>query len=258
VDDEPQILPFRLATSDAPTKVLTTKDSVIRFNDGLPQPFLDALLQDPASFFASAKLLRATPMRAAALVRSNGRPYIIKHYYQQSFRHSIDQAIRGPEALRAYEVGCVLADAGVRTPRPVACVNNLHNGKFGDSYLLYPYIEGRMLRSSINQELLSDDELGRTHAQLAEMWRQFARLRIGLIDANAGNFIVTPNCVVWLIDLDGSRIHKNPMIARWRLQLSWLQVNRSMRRAMRKRGQPCAELRRLPELRDTPGLRRAA
>jgi hypothetical protein len=77
------------------------------------------------------------------------------------------------------------------------------------------------------------------------MWQLLRGLKVGLTDANAGNFIVSPNGVVWLIDLDGSTIHRNSLVSRVRLHLAWLQVNRSMRRAVRKRGQPCAEVRRL-------------
>jgi hypothetical protein len=257
MDEEPYILPFQRGILQSPTQVLTTKHRVIHCNEALPQPFLDALSHDPAQFFASAKLLRATHMRAAALVRSNGRPYIIKHYFRQPRRLAIGQAIRGSEALRTYELGCLMADAGVRTPRPIACVNNLRRDKFRDSYLMYPFIEGRMLRSSINQELMTDEEIERAHRQLVEMWKQLRKLKVGLTDANAGNFIVTPNGVVWMIDLDGSKIHRNSLVAQIRLQLAWLQVNRSMRRAVRKRGQPCAEVRREAEMRAAE-MRRAA
>jgi hypothetical protein len=244
MDDDQNILPFQLNNLHSRTEIRTTKSRVLHFNAGLLPEYVDALWRDPAKMFAEGKLLRSTPMRAASLLRLDGSPYIIKHYFGCSWRDSIGQAVQGAESFRTYNLGCVLADAGVRTPRPVACLENRVRGKRSDSYLLYPFVEGRMLRSSVNQELLSADQISRVRRQLADMWRQLSQLKVGLKDANAGNFIVTRNGVVWIIDLDGSRIHRNPVAAYVRLHLSWMQVNRSMRRAMRERGRPCAEVRR--------------
>jgi hypothetical protein len=92
-----------------------------------------------------------------------------------------------------------------------------------------------MLRTLINQGLLSDAEIEHAKAQLDEMWRLLSAQKVGLKDANSGNFIVASNGLIWLIDLDGSSIHSNSLIADFRLHISWLQVNRSMRRAARDR-----------------------
>jgi hypothetical protein len=246
MEDQLDIIPLRRGPLTADCEVRSSPHRALRYNPGLPVTFVDALWNHPEEVFAAGKLLRATGTRAAALVQCDSRLYVIKHYYLRSWRHVINQAVAGPEALRAYELGCLLADAGIRTPRPIAWVGNRQRGRYRDCYLLYPYVQGRMLRTLINQGLMSQAEMDHAKSQLYEIWKLLSTLKVGLKDANSGNFIVAPNGLVWLIDLDGSTIHSNPLVADFRLQIKWHQVHRSMRRAERdwNRGRIPKSLRR--------------
>lgn len=241
--EEPCILPFQRSTL-YPTKTLTTNHCVLRYNAGLPESYVARLLTDQAAVFAEGKLLRSTGMRAAALIHLDSRPYIIKHYYKRTLRQTINQAMTGLEAIKAYELGCRLADEGIRTPRPIACLENHKHGRHVDSYLLYPYVDGQTLRKMINRGVMTDAEIMQARLQLDDIWARLRAAKVGLKDANSGNFIVDPQGIVWLIDLDGSRIHRTALAADIRLKLSWRQITRSVQRAMRDRDRGIHTLRR--------------
>jgi hypothetical protein len=232
---EEQIQTIPIPNAAWPTLVRRSLTRVMHHSTALPDEFIDMLWECPEEVLDSGKALRTTHMRSAVLVSCGAQPYVMKHYFARSLRFALKQAVLGSQAWKSYKVGCVLADAGVRTPRPVACIENLRRGFHRDCYLLYPHVEGQSLRSSINRGYMNDADIANAWDQLYVLWEQLRTLRVGLRDANTGNFIVTSKGVLWLIDLDDSCIHRSSVIARARLQSRWFQVYRSVRRATRAR-----------------------
>lgn len=233
MEDRTQTIP--IPGAPWPTGVRHSATRVMHYNASLAEDFVDALWERPEEVIASGELMRQTRFRSAVLIESGQCMYVMKHYFQRSLSSRLRQIVFGSQARQSYKVGCALADAGVRTPRPVACIENRRRGLQRDAYLLYPRVEGISLRSSINLGYLSDADIANVWEQLQLLWEQLASLRIGLRDANTGNFIVTANGQLWLIDLDDSRIHGSTIFARARLRSRWFQVYRSVRRASRTR-----------------------
>jgi hypothetical protein len=233
MDDEIQTIPF--PGVQWPTLVRQSPSRIMHHSGSLPEDFVNSLWERPEEVIAGGNVMRQTHLRSAVLVEHGGQTYVMKHYFERSLRFAVKQTFLGSQAWRSYKVGCALADAGVRTPRPVACIENLRRGFQRDCYLLYPHVEGRSLRSSINAGFMSDVDIAKAWDQLQTLWQQLSSLRVGLRDANTGNFIITSNGTLWLIDLDDSCIHRSSVIARARLQNRWFQVYRSVRRATRTR-----------------------
>jgi hypothetical protein len=94
---------------------------------------------------------------------------------------------------------------------------------------MYPYVEGRTLRSYFSNEARESrsvaDDLWR---QLAELWQQLEKLQVSLEDANTGNFIVCPAGRIWVIDLDRASFHRQAYTASRQQQRGWKKLQGSV------------------------------
>lgn len=242
MDSELRTIP--IPTGAWPTLVRSSATREMRFNASLPEDFVAALWHQPERVLATGKIMRKTHLKSAVRIEHAHRTYVLKHYFERSLHFSITKTMKGTQAQCAFELGCKLANAGIKTPRPMAYIDNLRQKLRRDCYLLYPYVEGESLRGSINEGYMNDDDIAGAALQIRELWQRLTEMRVGLHDANAGNFIVSTKGELWLIDLDDSRIHRNPLIARAHLLNRWFQVHRSMRRAVRTRDRHFSEHKR--------------
>lgn len=239
----PISIPIRRAA--APTLLRCAGGRTLRYDCSLPAPLVEALWRSPEDLLASGRVLRKTDkQRSTVLVHWDGRSYVMKHYGHRSVRHTLKQSFTGPPSRQSYEAGCKLADAGVLTPRPVASIEDRGAVLGRDSYLVYPYVEGHALVDAVAQGHMNDAQIGQALRELKALWRQLMALRAGLRDANTGNFIVTPQGRLWLIDLDDCRFHRSSAIARARLYRRWVQFSRNLRRAKARRDQGVTGLQR--------------
>jgi len=210
--------------------VATCRRSLTRvayFAADLPSDLVEQLWRDPLSLTKTAKTLQRTGLRHTMRVTSESRDYVIKHY-QPSWWHAMRQLTTRSCASATYIATHKLADAGISTPRPVACVENRWGMLRRDSFLIYPYVEGRTLRSYFSR----DAKESRTIAdnlwkQLRGLWRQLEDLKASLADTNTGNFVVSPAGELWVIDLDKARFHHLPKAAVRNQQRGWQQLLRS-------------------------------
>jgi hypothetical protein len=94
---------------------------------------------------------------------------------------------------------------------------------------MYPYVEGRTLRSYFSNEAQQSrslaDDLWR---QLASIWQQLENLQASLDDANTGNFIVCPAGRIWVIDLDRGCFHRLTSSAKREQQRGWKKLQGSV------------------------------
>jgi hypothetical protein len=156
--------------------------------------------------------------------------YVVKYYAEQSRRHSLKQLWLRSRARRAWNVSHRMADAGIYTPRPVACIENRIGPLRRDSYMMYPYVEGRTLRSYLVPEARdSRATIEQLWQQLRELWQRLAEHRASLADANVGNYIVAPNGRLWVIDLDKASFFRSSKTAAIHRERSWKQLVRSSR-----------------------------
>lgn len=229
----------------APTLVRRSRVRTLRYDSSLPASLVEALWRAPEALLAAGTTLRKTEkLRMTTLVEWDSQAYVMKHYGRRSLRHSLKHAFAGSQARQSFEAGCALADAGVPTPRPVAAVDNCRRGFDRDSYLVYPYVEGCALFDAVRKGTMSDARIGEAIRELKGLWRQLIALRVGLRDANTGNFIVTPQGDLWLIDLDDCRFHHLSLVARRRLHRRWCQLSRNLRRTKQTRDGRVMALRR--------------
>jgi hypothetical protein len=201
--------PWRLTTCDA----------------ALPADLSEALWRDPIALVSRGERLR-WKVRRTVLLHWNSQKYVFKHYVEPSRRHAAKQLFVRSRAHITWSFAQRLADAGVATPRPLAYVENRWGPLRRDSFLLYPYIEGRTLRSYFENEAKRSRKLhDKLWRQIEQLWQQLALLRVSLGDVNTGNFIVCPAGRLWLIDLDKSRFHRVSYFAERLQSLRWQQIS---------------------------------
>jgi hypothetical protein len=202
---------------------------VAYFAAELPGELADALWQRPGTLVAGGNLLRSSIARRTAHVEWPPASYVLKHYVEPSRRHAMKRVVMQSRAWLTWEVAHRLADAGVATPRPVACVENRWGPLRRDSYLMYPYIKGITLQTCLLDKGLNlgDELVGSLWDQLSELWEKLRQLRVALSDTHLGNFIVSADHKLWVIDLDKTRFHRLAYSAARLQKQRWQQILRS-------------------------------
>jgi hypothetical protein len=167
-------------------------------------------------------------VRRTVLLTWRKEKFVFKQYREPSRRHAFKQLFQHSRAWQTWSFAHRLANAGIATPRPVACIENRWGRLRRDSFLMYPYVEGRTLRSYFDEEAVESPVVREgLWKQIHNLWQQLATLRVSLGDTNVSNFIVGPTGQLWLIDLDKSRFHLARISAAPHQQRAWLQLLRS-------------------------------
>jgi predicted Ser/Thr protein kinase len=201
---------------------------VAHYDPSLPEDLVSTLWTDPASLIGRGEPLQAKGARQTVRLEWNSQPFVLKHYREPTRRHFLKQLVQPSRAWKTWNFTHRLVDAGVATPRPVACIENRWGLLRLDSFLMYPYIEGRTLRTCIAEDAKRSPTVrDRLWQQIHELWQTLQELRVSLGDTNLGNFIVSPAGQIWLIDLDKSRFHRAARAAAPHQERAWKQLLRS-------------------------------
>jgi hypothetical protein len=194
----------------------------------LPKGLAELLWREPNALVDRGEPLRCVGARRTVRLQWGSQRFVLKHYVEPTRRHALKQAVQPSRAWSTWSAVHRLANAGIATPRPVACVENRWACFRGDSFLMYPYVEGRTVRSYFaRQEPAAQSTNEILWRQLNELWHRLRQLRVSLADTNLGNFIVAPDGQLWVIDLDKARFHRLASTAGREQQRGWRQLLRS-------------------------------
>ncbi len=200
---------------------------VAYFDPDLPGDLVELLWSRPQALVADADSLQATSERATVRVQWSSGDYVLKHY-KPTWWHAAKQLVLPSRAWQTWTATHRFVDEGIPTPRPVACIENRWGPLRRHSYLMYPYVPGRTLRSYLAAEAKHSPLIAETlWLQLGDLWQRLAKLQASLADANALNFIISPDLRLWVIDLDRTRFHRDPAAAARHQQLGWKKLLRS-------------------------------
>jgi hypothetical protein len=203
---------------------------VALYDPRLPDDLIEWLWMQPESLVGAGEKLQCKAVRQTVRLAWGSQSYVLKHYAEQSRRHYAKQLAARSRARRTWNVTHRMADAGILTPRPVACVENRWGPFRRDSFLLYPYVEGATLRTVlVNEALGYGPSTGDVWRQVHQLWQRLRHLRASLSDTNMGNFIVCPDGQLWVIDLDKARFFRTARTAGYFQKRAWQQLLRSAR-----------------------------
>src|SRR4051812_37244583 len=147
--------------------------------DSVRHDLAHVLRTSPASLLDGGELLRSNGARRTVRVCWDGQTYVLKHYVEPTWRHALKQTIQSARARTTWSFTHRLANAGVSTPRPVACIENCWGVLRLDSYLMYPYIEGCTLRAYFTGKTDAPASArDRVWQQLDALWQRLVELRV--------------------------------------------------------------------------------
>jgi tRNA A-37 threonylcarbamoyl transferase component Bud32 len=211
----------------------------------LPADLAEALWECPEELMAGAAPLQVKDLRHVACLEWASQKYVLKRYTDTTWRHAAKHSLQRSRAWKTWTISRRLADAGVATPRPVACIENCWGPLRRDSFLMYPYVEGETLRSHLVNESDAAQATG-IWRQLRELWQQLRQLRVSLFDSQTRNFILCPAGRLWVIDLDKARIHWSQYFTARYQRRAWMQLLHSVDSAILHRGIQLGGSDRLP------------
>jgi len=216
----------QLAAHDTSRRSLTR---FAHFAKDLPADLVDRLWTDPLSLMQKGETLQRTGSRNTVRLTWASRQYVMKHY-RPAWWHALRQLPTPSRAWDTYQTTFKLADGGIATPLPAACVENRWGVLRRDSFLMYPYQEGQTLRWYFRNDARDSRSTiaGNLWEQLHELWARLETLQASLADANTNNFIICPDGRLWVIDLDKARIHRQPKVAAKYQDLAWKKLIRSV------------------------------
>ena len=184
----------------------------------LPEEFVASLWAAPdAVVDGGIPLIPENAARTTVEVRYGGRRFVVKRHRPRSCRHAAKDALLPSKAKTCWLATLRLREANVRTPQPVAYVEQRLGPLCGRSYYAYEYVEGETLRDYFGSKALSAAAIDGIARQMVRLWRTFGRLRVSHPDMHFGNFIVDGRKRLWVIDLDKIRWHRSE----WDFRASW-------------------------------------
>jgi hypothetical protein len=201
---------------------------VAHFHRALSPELQEVLWSSPMSLIERGETMRRTGQRWTVRLEWDSQPYVLKRYAPNWAQAALQLAIPAV-AWSTWSFTRKLIRAGVRTPPPLACVENRWGPLRRDSFLMYPYVEGRILNSYFGApEEKHNPIIARLWRQLDELWGRLGQLNAHLDDANLNNFVVAPTGDLWVIDLDKGRFHHKASAAEHRLKIGWKKLNRGV------------------------------
>jgi lipopolysaccharide kinase (Kdo/WaaP) family protein len=197
------------------------------FDPALPPDLLEQLWREPAALVARGEMMRRTGLRRTALINWASKQYVLKQY-KPTYWHFVRQLPLRSWSAATFKSTIKLVNAGISTPRPVACVENRWASLRRDSFLMYEYVEGVTLRSYLKGKARHQRPLTENLSrQIRDLWQRLGDLRASLDDTHTGNFIVCPAGRLWVIDLDNARFHHTGFMASRQQERGWEQLLRS-------------------------------
>lgn len=187
---------------------------------------VERLWNEPDQVMASANMLkdgdRCTVVRvsgdsSAALNAKVADPNTctLKRYNLKTRLHTAVHLPLRSRARWSWLNGRRLIAAGIPTPMPLACIEERRHGFLHlRSYLLTEFVPGRALLDLVQAGEARGPMLADLARQFTRIWQTLGQLRAGHGDMKATNFIVDPQEKLWLIDLDGLRIHRSGLLLR--------------------------------------------
>jgi tRNA A-37 threonylcarbamoyl transferase component Bud32 len=189
---------------------------------------MDALWKSPNEVVDLGAPLRKMGARCTVRFEWEGRAYVLKHYIEPTRRHTLKQNVSRSRARTTWNTAVRLIEAGIATPHPLACIENRFGPFRGDSFLMYPYVEGQTLASFLgNEDVQRNPLLEMVRHQLVSLWSQLRQVRIALTDTNLKNFIISRAGQLWVIDVDKVRFHRLALAADLDHRRAWHQFSRS-------------------------------
>jgi hypothetical protein len=177
---------------------------LVRRHRDLPAALAGRLRDEPDRLVESARAIKDGDRCTVRRIDTAAGPLVIKRYNRRGPIHSVAHAIVRSRAAWSWRSAHRLLEAGLRTPRPRAMMEERWGPFRGRSFLLADFVEGAPLIEAAKADAARVAPLA---AEFATLWEGLGRVRAVHGDMKATNFLVDAAGRIWIVDLDAMRFH---------------------------------------------------
>lgn len=194
----------------------------ILYDRSYETPAFLKFLENPDKIFENqdVQLLKKGRSSTVAKVTLDNRVLVVKRYNLKNGLHRLRRLFRNTRARKSWCMSQHLFASGIKTAKPVACIENRFLGFRGTSYFVMEYIDGPHIGEyfrDFDQNNMAFKEMAKSMAALIA---NLSELRITHGDLKMTNILIH-NHIPYLIDLDGISEHssKKSLHAAWAEEL---------------------------------------
>jgi len=180
---------------------------VMEYVDSLEQEFIDKLRTDPDELISQGEMLKDGDRCTVVRLTRGDASYVLKRFNLKGKLHTFRHLPMRSRARWCWNNAIMLVRYKLPSPEPIAMVEERFGPFRMRSFFLSNYIEGDSLVDWIDSNETDKKAIHRIAMSFSEMWKLFGKHRIGHGDMKATNFIVDKEEKLWLVDIDGMRMH---------------------------------------------------
>ena len=171
------------------------------------------ILDNPNLLFQYAyEHLKNSKRARLALIKLNGKKYLLKRYNLKNMFHRFRQLFRTSLSKKIWQRNHIFSDRGMLTSNLLASVDSGTGFSYQASFAVYAYIKGASESIGTTKKYyLNEQNRKKLLQHLTRLIRQMHSRGIYHGDAKITNFIWVETCGkprIWIIDLDGVKFKK--------------------------------------------------
>lgn len=165
-------------------------------------------LENPDKIFENPNIVFLKQGRSSTVVKAvlDNRVLVIKRYNLKNSWHRLRRLFRNTRASVSWCMSQHLFASGIKTAKPVACIENRFLGFRGTSYFVMEYIDGPHIGEYFREFSHDNNALAAMAQSMKILIANLSELRITHGDLKMTNILVK-NHIPYLIDLDGISEH---------------------------------------------------
>jgi tRNA A-37 threonylcarbamoyl transferase component Bud32 len=170
-------------------------------------PSLQHLLSDPDAYIKTGTILKDGNTATVAKVTMGSQTLVVKRYNIKNYRHALRRCLQPSRAMVSWQNAHRLLFLGIRTPRPIAVIEERWGIFRRRAYFIMAYLPGETLDKIIHAKIDDAQAIENGFDHLATLIKQLAAAQISHGDFKATNFLVSSS-QLHLLDLDGMTAHR--------------------------------------------------
>lgn len=209
------IIENKLFRSSTATRLVQSRTRLAVYDRTLHSPALEALIADPDTLLARGTLLKDGGASTVALIKFEGRDYVLKRYNIKGFVHGLKRLFRPSRAHKSWRSAATLLALGIATPRPCLFVEErLLWVLRRRAWFLCEYVPGINLLEQLQP---GEGQVSRVLAEFRHLFHVMREYNVSHGDMKASNFIYH-NDRLYVLDLDATQRHPTSARAEKSLQ----------------------------------------
>lgn len=169
---------------------------------------MQQLMTDPDTLIETGTILKAGNTATVARITIDSQSLVVKRYNIKNHSHALRRCLRPSRAMISWRNTHRLMFLGIRTPRPLAVIEERWGGLRKQAYFIMAHLPGETIDQVIRAKINNPQALNDNLDQLEALLRQLAAARISHGDFKATNFLVSSGRL-YLVDLDGMQAHRS-------------------------------------------------